>query len=60
MEELLNFFKDNGVALQITLDLESKPTVHAIPQGRSVIDLEFTDGDNVVEALENMKVKLFG
>lgn len=59
MEELLDFFKENCVALQITIDIHRKPTVHAIPKGRSMMNMEFTDGETVVEALKNMKNKLF-
>lgn len=60
MEELLKFFKEEGVALQITLDINHKPTVHAIPNGGNMYELQFTDGDTLVEALQNMKEKLFG
>ncbi|MGV4321205.1 hypothetical protein [Bacillus mojavensis] len=59
MEELLKFFKEKGVSLQITVDINYKPTVHAIPAGCSVADLKFADGETVMEALENMKVNLF-
>ncbi|GIN67083.1 hypothetical protein FKN04_13005 [Bacillus glycinifermentans] len=60
MEGLLDFFKENCVALQITIDINRKPTVHAVPKGRSFMDMESTVGETVVEALKNMKNRLFG
>jgi len=59
MEELLNFFSDNEVAIQITCDVGVKPTVHAMQKGHSMSDLIFADGDTVIEALENTKQKIF-
>lgn len=55
MEDLLKFFKNNKVAIQITLDIGKKPTVHAITK----MGIVFADGETVVDALENMKKKLF-
>lgn len=59
MEELLKFFKNNGVAIQITIDLNCNPTVHAIPS-TGFRGLQKTEGKTVVEALEKMKANLFG
>jgi hypothetical protein len=62
MVELLNFFKENGVAIQITLDIGRKPIVHAIPQQRNTIKqgVQMTMADSIEGALKSMKYKLFG
>lgn len=59
MEELLQFFKEKEVSLQITLDINERPTVHAIEKEHGLGDLEFASGETLVEALKNMKWKLF-
>lgn len=58
MDELLEFFKVKGVPIQITLDLDVKPTVHALfnKDGRKI---HKTGGETIFEALSNMKMKLF-
>lgn len=60
MEQLLKFFEENKVALQITLDIGKKPTVHAFHKDEGIMNLHNTVGLTVEEALENMKIKLFG
>lgn len=61
MNELLNFFKHNNVALQITLDIGKKPTVHAFFKGDNIVSgLHKTEGDTIEIALLLMKDKLFG
>jgi hypothetical protein len=59
MEELLNFFKENGVALQLTLDIGLNPTVHAFHKSEGVMNLHSTEGETLTEALEDMKRRLF-
>lgn len=60
VEELFDFFEREGVSIQVTLSSGQKPTVHAIPKDKTVSDLIYTEGDTIVEALENMKELLFG
>jgi hypothetical protein len=62
MVELLKFFKDNDVALQITLDIGRRPTVHAIPQQENtkLKGIQMTIADTIEDALKGMKYKLFG
>lgn len=54
MKELLEFFRWNEVPIQITIDINNKPTVHAISGG----EIHETEHENVEDALELMKVKL--
>ena len=58
MEELFEFFKKNNVSMQITLDVNRAPTVHAFING---VDqkIKTTKGATLIEALENMKDELF-
>lgn len=59
MNELLEYFKEKGVAIQITLDIGMNPTVHALylkDQER----LHKTEAKTIESALELMKYKLFG
>lgn len=60
LEKLLQFFEDNKVHVQITLDVGLKPTVHAFCEGEGIVNLRKTSGRTLVEALQNMKVKIFG
>ena len=60
VEELFDFFEKEGVLIQVVLSSGQKPTVHAIPKDRKVFDLVYTEGDTIIEALENMKELLFG
>jgi hypothetical protein len=62
IEQLLNKFAENGVGVQITLDIDRQPTVHAIPSKEMVHikGIQFTQDDTLVGALELMKEKLFG
>lgn len=55
MNELLDFFQEEGVAIQITLDIGKRPTVHALHNG-----IHRSEHDTIVGALELMKEKLFG
>lgn len=59
MEELLKFFEEEGISLQITLDINQKPTVHALDSRGIVLGLQYADGETVIKALQNMKEKLF-
>lgn len=59
MDNLLDFFKGNKVPIQITLDIDQNPTVHAFHEVEGKMELHKTDGESVLEALENMKNKLF-
>lgn len=54
MNEILEFFIWNEVPLQITIDANKKPIVHAISGGK----IHMTEHENVEEALELMRVKL--
>lgn len=56
MDELLDYFKERNVAIQITLDIGENPTVHAIHE-REIFRTEAT---TIKSALERMKYKLFG
>ncbi len=59
MEELLEFFRKQGVSLQITLDIDLKATVHAIPSSGGYASPQVTSGDTPIEALQNMKERLY-
>lgn len=59
IKELFDFFEKERVSIQIVLSSGQKPTVHAIPKDRTVFDSVYTEGDTIVEALENMKKLLF-
>jgi hypothetical protein len=62
MEELLEFFKDEGVPIQITLDPDKRVTVNALYK-KEVGErhyVKMTEAATLIEALEQMKVKLFG
>lgn len=62
LEEYLKFFKDNNISIQITLDIDRQPTVHALAPKRDFERsyLKMTEEDTLLEALEQMKIKLFG
>lgn len=61
LEEYLNFFKEKNVSIQITLDIDRKPTVHALQPKRDFERsyIKMTEADTLLEALEQMKIKLF-
>jgi hypothetical protein len=50
IEQLLQKFAEMGIAIQITLDINKKPTVHAI----TIKGLKYVEGDTLIEALQNM------
>ena len=54
--ELINFFKEHGVSIQITLDINHAPTVHAFI-GNNKKDLYRTEGITLSHALALMKEK---
>lgn len=54
MKELLEFFRWNEVPIKITLDVNKKPTVHAISGGET----HMTEHESLEEALRLMKVNL--
>lgn len=58
MEELLKFFKDENVAIQITIEVRGLPTVHAFDRNNYNKFL-VTEGDTVFKALKKMKIELF-
>lgn len=62
LEEYLELFEENHIAIQITLDIGKQPTVHALYPKDSLErkSLKMTEADTLLEALEQMKVKLFG
>ncbi|UUV47107.1 hypothetical protein [Bacillus phage vB_BanS-Thrax5] len=62
LEEYLKFFEENDVSIQITLDVGKQPTVRALQPKRDFERnyLKMTEADTLLEALEQMKVKLFG
>ena len=60
MNKFLDFFKNQGVSLQITLDSGKRPTVHAQLMGEKGLELHKTEGSTMEAALLNMKFKLFG
>lgn len=62
LEDHLDFFKEKNIPMQITLDLGVQSTVHALYQ-KEVGEkryVKMTEGDTLLQALELMKVKLFG
>ena len=56
--ELINFFKEREVAIQITLDTDYLPTVHAF-MGHKYKDLHRTEGTTLAHALALMKEKYY-
>ena len=56
--ELIEFFKEHGVSIQITLDIEHAPTVHAFI-GDKYKDLHRTEGVTLGHALALMKEKYY-
>ena len=60
MDKSLSFFKQKNIALQITLDIGRRPTVHAQFMGENGLELHKTEGSTIDAALLNMKYKLFG
>ncbi|MED3792453.1 hypothetical protein P4571_08350 [Niallia alba] len=59
MDKLLGFFKENKVPIQITIDIDKNPTVHAFYEVEGKMELYKTVGESVESALLNMKSKLF-
>lgn len=57
MKDLLDFFKENDVSIQITLDIGCFPTVHAFDK-KHYNKLLFSEGNTISEALENVKIEL--
>ena len=54
LNDLLEFFQYNNVSIQITLDVDKYPTVHAIYKK----ELYKTEHEDVISALKAMKKKL--
>ena len=58
--EGIKFFRDNRVSIQITLDNNNEPTVHAfIGEKGKIKGLYKTQGVTVDHALNLMKIKYF-
>lgn len=58
LEEYLDIFKENGIAIQITLDVNHNSTVHAIPKDERYAGLQRTEHETLIGALELMKERL--
>jgi outer membrane protein assembly factor BamA len=58
MEEmkLIESLTERKVALQITFDLDKKPTVHSI----SLLGIQKTEGETLLEALQETEKLIFG
>ena len=56
MKELLEFFKEHRVPIQITLDLDCKPTVHALYKYNGD-NIHATEGETLEDALLAMRKK---
>jgi hypothetical protein len=55
IEHYLEKFKEAGIAIQITLDIEKPVTIHAIDFDRT---LHMTEDEMLVVALKKMEEKL--
>ena len=56
MEELLEFFREHKVSIQITVEPHVNPTVHAIFKYNGD-EVHVSTGETVAEALQAMKNK---
>ncbi len=58
IEDYLVFFKDEGIGIQITLDVDKNPTVHALYTVKDKRNLKMTQEDTLLSALEQMKIEI--
>lgn len=60
LEGYLRFFQEQGVSIQITLDVGRRPNVYALHPKKDFerTVMKTTEADTLLEALEQMKVKV--
>jgi hypothetical protein len=61
VEQWLDYFKEKGIAIQITLDIHKDPTVHAIlPKDYKgeLKGIQFTEHETLLGALKMMVNKI--
>ena len=57
VNELLNYFEDKGVSIQITLSVGELPTVHALFKYEGEQKLLNTESDTLISSLRLMRDK---
>ncbi|AYP68342.1 hypothetical protein PQE75_gp137 [Bacillus phage vB_BcoS-136] len=55
IEDMIEFFKEKEIPIQITVETQVKPTVHAIYDGQIYI----TRGKSVIDCLIKMRYEIF-